>query len=310
MDMTYSHKINEIKAQLVEYIGGKEESIELALIAIFSNGHLLIEDLPGLGKTTLALGLAKSLGLGFGRVQATNDLLPSDIVGVSIFDKNTNQFNFHKGPVFNDILLLDEINRATPRTQSALLEAMAERQVTADGKTYDLSNPFFVIATQNPVEHNSTFDLPEAQLDRFLIKMSIGYPTEEAEIEILGSSQAIEKRYEDLKSVLSRLDVINIQNDISSNVEVSREILSYVVRLARTLREDKRLVLGVSLRANVFLIDAVKTYSYFDGRDYVKPEDIKKLFHSVISHRIVVKDEYSDISKDEIINELLNSIAI
>jgi len=290
---------------LSSYLHGKEKAIELTLICLFSKGHLLIEDLPGLGKTTLAIGIAKTLGLDYGRVQATSDLLPYDIIGVSIYNKNTNEFEFKPGPIFNNIILVDEINRATPKTQSALLEAMGEKQVTVDGKTYKLPQPFFVIATQNPVEQYGTFPLPESQLDRFLMKISIGYPSREAEKEIIKGGSKREELYK-IQPFISKEEIIKIQEEIK-NVYVSDKIADYILDIVWATRESKYLESGLSTRGTLAIINTAKTNAYLEGRDFVIPEDIKKLYKYVIPHRVIFKPEYES-QKEEIIKTIVESI--
>ena len=290
---------------LSSYLHGKEKAIELTLICLFSKGHLLIEDLPGLGKTTLAIGIAKTLGLDYGRVQATSDLLPSDIIGVSIYNKNTNEFEFKLGPIFNNIILVDEINRATPKTQSALLEAMGEKQVTVDGKTYKLPEPFFVIATQNPVEQYGTFPLPESQLDRFLMKISIGYPSREAEKEIIKGGSKREELYK-IQPFISKEEIIKIQEEIK-NVYVSDKIADYILDIVWATRDSKYLESGLSTRGTLAIVSTAKTNAYMEGRDFVIPEDIKKLYKYVIPHRVIFKPEYES-QKEEIIKTIVESI--
>jgi len=290
---------------LSSYLHGKEKAIELTLICLFSKGHLLIEDLPGLGKTTLAIGIAKTLGLNYGRVQATSDLLPSDIIGVSIYNKNTNEFEFKSGPIFNNIILVDEINRATPKTQSALLEAMGEKQVTVDGKTYKLPQPFFVIATQNPAEQYGTFPLPESQLDRFLMKISIGYPSREAEKEIIKGGSKREELYK-IQPFVSKDEIIKIQEEIK-NVYVSDKIADYILDIVWATRESKYLESGLSTRGTLAIVNTAKTNAYMEGRDFVIPEDIKKLYKYVIPHRVIFKPEYES-QKEDIIKTIVESI--
>jgi MoxR-like ATPase len=290
---------------LLSYLHGKEKAIELTLICLFSKGHLLIEDLPGLGKTTLAIGIAKTLGLDYGRVQATSDLLPSDIIGVSIYNKNTNEFEFKPGPIFNNIILVDEINRATPKTQSALLEAMGEKQVTVDGKTYKLPQPFFVIATQNPVEQYGTFPLPESQLDRFLMKISIGYPSREAEKEIIKGGSKREELYK-IQPFISKDEIIKIQEEIK-NVYVSDKIADYILDIVWATRESKYLESGLSTRGTLAIVSTAKANAYMEGRDFIIPEDIKKLYKYVIPHRVIFKPEYES-QKEEIIKTIVESI--
>lgn len=292
---------------LSNYLHGKEKAIELTLICFFSKGHLLIEDLPGLGKTTLAIGISKTLGLEYGRIQGTSDLLPSDITGVSIFNKDKNEFEFKPGPIFNNIILVDEINRATPKTQSALLEAMGEKQITVDGKTYKLPQPFFVIATQNPVEQYGTFPLPESQLDRFLMKISIGYPSREAEKEIIKGGSKREFLYE-IKPFISQEEILKIQEEIDK-VYVSDKIADYILDIVWATRENKYLESGLSTRGTLAIVKTAKTNAYIEGRNYVIPEDIKKLYQYVITHRVIFKPEY-ETQKSEIIKWIVEEIPI
>ncbi|ACN98397.1 AAA family ATPase [Sulfurihydrogenibium azorense] len=304
--MSYSI-LKKIVSYLSTYLQGKERAIELTLITFFSRGHLLIEDLPGLGKTTLAIGIAKILGLDYGRIQGTSDLLPSDIIGVSVFNKEKSQFEFKPGPIFNNIILVDEINRSTPKTQSALLEAMGEKQVTVDGNTYKLPKPFFVIATQNPVEQYGTFPLPESQLDRFLMKISIGYPSREAEKEIIKGGSKREKLYE-IKPLLTKDEILKIQDEITK-VYVSDKIADYILDIVWATRESKYLEAGLSTRGSLAIVSAAKTNAYFEGRDYIIPEDIKKLYPYIIPHRLVFKPEF-EAQKQEIVKWIVENIPI
>ncbi|MGC8868349.1 MAG: AAA family ATPase [Sulfurihydrogenibium sp.] len=299
--------IKEITSILSNYLQGKEKAIELTLITFFSKGHLLIEDLPGLGKTTLAIGIAKVLGLDYGRVQATSDLLPSDIIGVSVFNKEKSQFEFKPGPIFNNILLVDEINRATPKTQSALLEAMGEKQVTVDGTTYKLPEPFFVIATQNPSEQYGTFPLPESQLDRFLMKISIGYPSKEAEKEIIKGGSKREELYS-LKPFMTKEQILKIREEIQK-VYVSDKMADYILDIVWATRESKYLESGLSTRGTLALVNSAKTNAFFEGRDFIIPEDIKKLYPYVITHRVIFKPEFES-QKQEIIKWIVESVPI
>lgn len=303
---------NDIISQIIDklsfYIQGKEKAIELTLITLFSRGHLLIEDLPGLGKTTLALAISKILGMDFGRIQATSDLLPTDITGLSIYNKNTQQFEFHPGPIFNNIILVDEINRATPKTQSALLEAMAEKQVTIEGKTYKLPQPFFVIATQNPLEQYGTFPLPESQLDRFMMKISIGYPSRDAEKQMIvgGSKREV---LSDIKPLFSKEEVLRIQNYIKDNVHISEKIADYILDIAWATRQSKFLDSGLSTRGVLAITYTAKTRAFFEGRDFVIPEDVKVLSEYVITHRVIFKPEYEG-QKREVIKSIVESIPV
>lgn len=293
---------------LVQFLQGKEKAIELCMICLLAKGHLLIEDLPGIGKTTLALSLAKVLGLSFGRIQGTSDLLPSDITGTSVYNKSTGKFEFQKGPIFNHIVLIDEVNRTPPKTQSALLEPMEEGQVTVDGQTYALPEPFFVIATQNPVEYYGTYPLPEAQLDRFLLKISLGYPPREVEKEILKVG-SLKEEIGTLEPVLSKEDLLNMQGEIRSQVYVSEKILDYLLDIVEKTRKSPYLIAGLSTRGALNLLLAGRARAYFYKRDFVIPEDIKEIAPYLIPHRLIFKEEYKSLNK-EVIKEILTNTKI
>ncbi len=301
-------EIKKIIDILSYFLHGKEKAIKLALITFFSKGHLLIEDLPGLGKTTLAIGISRILGLEFGRIQCTSDLLPTDITGLSIYNKNLGKFEFHPGPIFNNVVLVDEINRATPKTQSALLEAMGEKQVTIEGETYKLPKPFFIIATQNPVEQFGTFPLPESQMDRFMLKISIGYPSREAEREILKGGSKREELY-DLEPVFDKETVLKIQDDID-RVYMSDKVIDYVIDIAEITRKEKFFSAGLSIRGTLAIVKTAKANAYFNGRDYVIPEDVKELALYTIPHRVILKEEYENISSEEIVKSILDSVPV
>ncbi|GLI36388.1 AAA family ATPase [Desulforhabdus amnigena] len=292
---------------LSNYIHGKEAALRLALTCVFSRGHLLIEDMPGLGKTTLAIAIAKILGLTFGRIQFTSDLLPSDITGLSIFNKNTGAFEFHPGPIFNHIVLVDEINRATPKTQSALLEAMGEKQVTIEGRTYDLPRPFFVIATQNPGEQFGTFPLPESQLDRFMMKISIGYPGRAAEREILKGGSKRKEIYS-IAPAIGKEEVLEVQDYIRNGICVSEKMLDYLLNVIEATRNSKYLQAGLSTRGALALIQTAKANAYLKGKDFVVPEDVKEVGEYVIPHRVLFREEYDNANKKEIIKSLLGAV--
>lgn len=304
-----SDQIEQAISLLSPYLHGKERALTLALTCFFSRGHLLIEDLPGLGKTTLAIAIAKVLGLNFGRIQCTSDLLPSDITGLSIFNKNTSAFEFQPGPIFNHIVLVDEINRATPKTQSALLEAMGEKQVTIEGRTYDLPRPFFVIATQNPAEQFGTFPLPESQLDRFMMKISIGYPPRHAEKEILKGGSRRKEIYS-LKPIMDETGVLEIQQAIRNGVFASEKILDYLLNIIEATRASSYLLAGLSTRGALALIHTAKANAWFKGKDYVVPENIKEVTQYVIPHRVLFKEEYESINRKEIIRSLIEEIPV
>ena len=304
---TNNHSIEAAVTFLSQYLQGKEQALRLALTCFFSRGHLLIEDLPGLGKTTLAIAIAKILGLTFGRVQCTSDLLPTDITGLFIFNKNTNAFEFRPGPIFNHIVLVDEINRAPPKTQSALLEAMGEKQVTVEGKTYDLPKPFFVIATQNPAEPFGTFPLPESQLDRFMMKIRIGYPMRAAEKEILRGGSKRSELYK-IKSIMDGEQILKTQEMIKRDIYVSDKILDYILNVIETTRASSYFSVGLSTRGALALIDAAKAHAFFAGKDFLVPEDIKEVAEFVIPHRVLAREEYDSINKREIVKSLLVDI--
>lgn len=302
-------RIEILFSKLMGHLQGKREAIRLSLLALFSKGHILIEDLPGLGKTTLALCLSKCLDLSFGRIQCTSDLLPTDILGVSIYDRNLGCFTFHPGPIFSNIVLCDEINRAPPKTQSALLEAMAEYQVTVDGKTHKLPRPFFVIATQNPLEQFGTYPLPDSQLDRFTMKISIGYPSEAEEKEILKIGDMREDLMR-LDPVISREEVEKIQEEVEKRIYVSEKIFDYVLRIVSATRNHDYLLAGLSTRGALTILSVAKANAYFEGRDYVIPEDIKGIAEYVIPHRLFFKEEYDHIDKREFVRSIIEGISL
>lgn len=295
---SYYNNINQV-------ILGKRNVAKKLLIALLAEGHVLIEDVPGVGKTTMAKALAYSLESTFSRVQFTPDLLPSDILGVSVYNQKTGIFEFKKGPVFNQILLTDEINRASPKTQSSLLEAMEEKQVTMDGKTYTLEKPFMVIATQNPIEHEGTFALPQAQLDRFLMKISMGYPSEKYERGILKKIKD-RRTPEDLKPIFSSKDVLDMRESVNE-VHTDESIESYIFKIIRETRNSDEILLGCSTRAAIALFKTSKARAYVEGRTYVIPEDIKSLATDVLGHRILVKPEikYQGLSNNDVISRIV-----
>lgn len=291
MEIAQIKKIAEtIRMNVAKVIVGKEDVTDLALTALLAGGHMLLEDVPGTGKTMLAKSLAKSVGIEFRRVQFTPDLLPSDLTGISYFNQKQGDFTFRRGPVFTGILLADEINRATPRTQSSLLECMEEKQVTVDGVTYPLEEPYFVIATQNPVETQGTFPLPEAQLDRFLIKSHVGYPSggeEEAILEKFGASNP----YESLPCVCSRTEIAEAAQCCRS-VYISRDIAHYIVAITEKTRSFDSVLLGVSPRGSIALMRACKAYAAVNGQEYVTPDTVKYLAPYVLGHRLILKDDF------------------
>ncbi len=288
-------------------IVGKEDVIKKVLAAMLSDGHVLLNDVPGVGKTMLARALAASIHLSFNRIQCTPDLLPSDITGLNILDTKKNEFVFRKGPIFTDILLVDEINRATPRTQSALLQAMAERQVTVDGVTYHLSQHFFVIATQNPVEFEGTFPLPEAQLDRFAICLSIGYPEKEQEVEMLKRV----KKVHPIQTIspVCTVEELEAAKEETKNVYVDDSILDYITRIIVRTRTHEDLVLGASPRGAIALMQLSRAIAGMNGRDFVLPDDVKSITIDVLSHRIILRPEARLMrkTKQAVLEEILQT---
>ncbi len=277
-------KVHAVASQVNQIVVGKETQVRLALVCLLAGGHLLIEDVPGVGKTTLAHALASSLGLRFNRVQFTSDLLPADVVGISIFDREKGSFVFHPGPIFTQVLLSDEINRATPKTQSALLEAMEERQTTADGVTRDLPQPFFVIATQNPTHQIGTFQLPESQLDRFLMCLSLGYPDAAAERALL-MGQDRRAMLKGLKPAMQPEELVSAQNALKL-IHTSAALIDYVQALAQASRANGMFAEGLSPRAAIALLQAARAWAAMEGRDHVMPEDIQAVLIPVTAHRL------------------------
>jgi len=291
------------------HLPGKEKPLKLAIIALLTGGHILIEDIPGLGKTTLAIALANSLGLSFGRVQCTSDLLPSDITGLTIFDRHENSFRFVKGPIFNNILLVDEINRAMPRTQSALLEAMEEQRVTADGETYPLPDPFLVIATQNPSEQIGTYPLPESQMDRFLIRTGMGYPAEEIEKSIIRYG-SIRRDIRTIKPLIGQDDIAAGITAVKNRVFLSEKLADYIYRIVAATRNHSLIQTGISTRGAINLAEAAKAHAFLHERDFVLPEDIKELTAAVEAHRLLLRPGYESLDREGLLNELLTTIQI
>lgn len=290
-------------------IVGKEEITELIVTALIAGGHVLMEDMPGTGKTVLAKTLAKSVDSDFGRVQFTPDLLPSDVTGLNVYSQKTGEFEFHNGPVFCNILLADEINRATPRTQSSLLECMEEKQVTIDRVTRKLAEPFFVIATQNPIETSGTFPLPEAQMDRFLMRISMGTISDWEEVELLKqklNGNSVDK----VQAVCTGEDIIRMHNE-SMEVFVHEELLKYMCAIVDATRKDDSIVAGVSPRGTIALMRAAQAYAYINGRNYVVPEDIKKLAIPVLAHRLVLVEGFAGMKiYEERIDKIVKTVAV
>lgn len=303
--------LDRLRENIEHVFLGKSSTVRQVIVGLMSRGHLLIEDVPGVGKTVLARTLARSLDLSFSRVQLTPDLLPSDILGVSIYDAKTGTFEFKKGPIFANIVLADEINRTTPRTQSALLEAMNEAQVSVDGRTMVLDQPFLVLATQNPFEFEGTYFLPENQLDRFALRIRIGYPSREVEERIIRERPS-KVALSDLRPVMSREDLIAVQNRVV-NVRVEDKVISYALDLIEVTRDHEHLEVGVSPRGTIALVRAAQSSAFLDGRDYVTPDDVKSLFIATCAHRVVSKSylhEGHTLSAEQMLGEILRQVSV
>jgi MoxR-like ATPase len=308
-----AHRASRLENELKKVIRGKDDVVRLALVSVLARGHLLIEGVPGVGKTTLAHALAKALGCSFQRVQFTSDMLPSDILGISVYSVAEQKFEFKRGPIFTNVLLADEINRTTPKTQSALLEAMNEGQVTVDAHCYPLPQPFLVVATQNPVEHHGTYPLPESQLDRFLMRVHMGYPDSAAEREIL-RAEAGTARLQDLEPVLSGADVLEMQQ-VVTQVEVDDSLVNYALEIVRRTRQHERLVLGVSPRGSQMLYRAAQAMAFLDGRGFCVPEDFKPLAVPVFAHRVAIHGMHSSgikkaIRAEDVVQEIVESVPV
>lgn len=308
--MDIAQKLSLLRQNLNKVICGKPETIEYLLMTMVSGGHLLLDDVPGVGKTTLAKALAKSLDLEFHRVQFTPDLLPSDILGTSVYDQRSASFTFRPGPVFTNILLADEINRASPRTQSALLESMSEHQVTSDGVSRPLPPVFMVIATENPIEFQGTYPLPEAQLDRFMMRISLGYPDEASELRLLMDREKTDP-LETLQPVLTGAELLEIRQAMRA-VGMEQSVMGYLVRLLRATREDRRIALGCSPRAVLMLADCARAAALLDDRDFVLPDDIRDLAPAVLGHRIMLSGEsrYAGLNVSEVLADVIRKVSI
>ncbi len=299
--------LTRVQQSVQSVIRGKDEVIRLALVGLLARGHLLIEDVPGVGKTTLAHALARSFNCAFHRIQFTSDMLPSDVIGISIFSQQTQRFEFRPGPIFANIVLADEINRTTPKTQSALLEAMNENQVTVDNRTSLLPQPFMVMATQNPIEHHGTYPLPESQLDRFLMRLKIGYPSADSEKEIL-QNFAQSDPLADIRPVMTGAEVVEIQNQVR-RVKVDEELVNYTLAIVEKTRQHEYLSLGVSPRGSMSLYRAGQALAFLEGRNYCIPDDFKRLILPVFSHRCVVSSRYiSTLKKSDQTEAILEGI--
>lgn len=305
--------IDKIKAEMETVIVGQHKMIDQLLVSILANGHVLIEGVPGVAKTMTAKIIAKTLSIDFSRIQFTPDLMPSDILGTSVFDLKKSEFEFKKGPVFSNLVLIDEINRAPAKTQAALFEVMEERQITIDGHCYTLEQPFIVLATQNPIEQEGTYRLPEAQLDRFLFKINIDYPKLNEEIDIINREHTLQNKgkLEDIQTVLTASDIINYQK-LVKQIVVEPNLLEYIAKLVVNTRENAFLYLGASPRASIAILNAAKGFAAIRGRDFVTPEDIKDAAIPVLQHRVIVtpEREMEGLTSVEIIKQIIESIEI
>ena len=305
--------VSQVKSELGKVIIGQKDMIELLIISILANGHSLIEGVPGVAKTVTAKLLAKTMNVDFSRIQFTPDLMPSDILGTSIFNVKTSEFEFKKGPIFSNIILIDEINRAPAKTQAALFEAMAERQITIDGEEYDMQPPFLVFATQNPVEQEGTYRLPEAQLDRFLFKINVNYPSLEEEVQILESKHAQKSTNVEglINSVLSAKQIAEYQ-DVIKQIIVEDNLLKYIATIVDNTRTNANLYLGASPRASIAIMDASKALAAISGRDFITPDDIKKVASPILSHRIILtpEREMEGFTAQKVVEQLIETIEI
>jgi len=305
--------VTEIKTELSSVIVGQQKMIDQLLVAVLSNGHVLLEGVPGVAKTITAKLLSKTLALDFSRIQFTPDLMPSDIIGTSVFDLSKSEFQFKKGPVFSNFILIDEINRAPAKTQAALFEVMEERQITIDGKAYKMDAPFLVIATQNPIEQEGTYRLPEAQLDRFLFKISIDYPNLSEEIHILQKENELQDRnkLENIREILSKIEIGNYQR-LVKQIKIESHLVEYIAKIVMNTRENAFLYLGASPRASIAILNAAKGFAALRGRDFVTPEDIKDAAVPVLQHRVMVtpEREMEGITSTEIIRQIIDTVEI
>ena len=309
IDLTHQQKIIDlIEHLLATHLQGKHHALKMAIIALLGDGHLLIEDIPGLGKTTLALALAKSLGLSFGRIQCTSDLLPSDITGLSVFDREQNAFRFIQGPIFNHIILADEINRAMPKSQSAMLEAMEENSVTIEGTTHSLPDPFMIIATQNPTEQIGTFPLPESQMDRFLISTGIGYPSQQLEKAIIKSG-GIRKKIIEIQPMVT-LEEIQAMRQAVASIHLADKLIDYIFQIIEASRKHPMIQTGISTRGAINMASCARAAAYLDNRDYVIPEDVKYITIPTCSHRIIMNPTHESLNKQEVLQSVLESVSI
>lgn len=306
----FGERFTAVADNIEHVIQGKRDTVELITSCLISGGHVLIEDVPGVGKTLLAKSLARSIDCSFKRIQFTPDLLPSDVTGVSVWDREAGEFVFRSGPVFSNVVLGDEINRASPKTQAALLEAMEEHQVTIDGVTRTLGPPFIVVATQNPIEHEGTYPLPEAQLDRFMMRLTMGYPTRSKELEML-DTHGDRSTFEDLRPVIHAEDVVRMA-EIALHVHVADVVKGYIIDIAEATREEPDLLLGASPRASLFLQRAARTTAAVAGRDYVSPDDVKSVVYPVLNHRLIMRPEAQmrGVTIDKILEGVTGTVSV
>ncbi|PSP77772.1 ATPase [Halobacteriales archaeon QS_1_68_20] len=303
--------VESVLAGVGDAVIAEQTFFEDVMLGVLARGHVLLEDVPGTGKTLTARTFASALGLSFSRIQFTPDLLPSDVTGTHVFNEGTREFEFNEGPIFANVVLADEINRAPPKTQAALLEAMEERQVTTDGDTRMLPDPFIVIATQNPVESEGTFPLPEAQIDRFMVKTSIGYPDDEGEVELLRRRAGRETQSPSIEAVLSTSDVQALQQ-VAETVRVDDDLLSYMATVARATREDRRVEVGVSPRGTQRLFETARARAVIEGREYVTPDDVKQVARPVLAHRLVLTPDatVNNVEKDQVVEDVLDDVPV
>jgi MoxR-like ATPase len=310
-----SNKLKEVKEAVGKVIVGQEEIIESILLSLLSDGHVLLEGAPGLAKTLLVRAFSRAMSADFKRIQFTPDLMPSDVTGISVYQPSDGSFKFTKGPVFTNLLLADEINRAPPKTQASMLEAMQERQVSSESRKYSLPKPFLVLATQNPIEQEGTYPLPEAQVDRFMFKLIVDYPKESDEFEIVKRFTAGQDAYaflETITPIITPEDLITIQKFVREKIRLSDDIIKYIVRLAQTTRESEEVTIGASPRASLWLAIGAKAHALFDGREYVNPGDVQRVAKDILRHRVIVSPEwqFEGVDSDVIIDRVMRNVPV